>query len=358
MLNIVENAERKEMTTFGVTYCDCCEKEIEARTQVKYKGKDFHKSCFLKEVKVTDQKKNPPIKMVLQPQAVENLLEVMEVYLSSSSSSFSDSDNSDKPPLYDTIKSLYADIALRLAQAGKGFGVCSHCGRAKHYEKMVANGKSQKKILNVIATMKLIVKGKVLNDLEKSQNSRVLLFCNDACDKLFSTRPLNEQIENLEQIKDMIKKKANLTPLAAPRPVATPTQAPTSVKAAPVKKVCVSCGKDHAKFECEECGAWLGLGGNCLQDHQLKHVEEQIKEEENYIQNQSENEIINFANCEAEIRTRLRKYDTAKLKGMIKSAKFLKIGMSIKFGGTQITANEWNRLLAEVLSSKRIGGLG
>ena len=82
---------------------DTCSEQVEASSHIRYKGKDFHKDCFNTETLVTDQKKNPPIKMVLQPKDIKTILEVMETFMEVSESPGTDS----LPlPCYKEIKRL------------------------------------------------------------------------------------------------------------------------------------------------------------------------------------------------------------------------------------------------------------
>ena len=129
-----KDKEKEKMTTIGDTFCDTCKERVEAPSLVKYKGQDFHKSCFLKETEIPDLGRNPQIKMVLPPRDIESLLRAMEAYLENGDSAEPTAEPTAEPkakPIhYNAVKRLYPNIALRLAQASKSFAICTHCGRA------------------------------------------------------------------------------------------------------------------------------------------------------------------------------------------------------------------------------------
>ena len=360
----------KAMTTNGEILCDHCKTRVEAPVRVSYKGKDFHRDCFLLETETPNLKKNPPIKMVMQPRDVKVVLDVMEAYIADGDSSSaidaesdaeSESENEDPPPTTKLVKRLYANIAIRLSEAGKGFGTCTHCGRARYYETMIAGGASKKKVLASIEALELLVRKKAVDEIRDRELARIRLFCDDSCDTLFAARPLNEQLENFAEIKELLlkNKKVTLTPLSA-------TSGGNSAKKDTKELIerCVECNENHATFECEECGDPIGYG-KCFREHQLQHVEEQVKEEEALMLDRlselgvdDDSKNATFADHEAMIKEHLRDYDIIKLRNMVKSAKQFKLGMSLDFGKVKITAFEWQRLLAEVMESKRVGGLG
>ena len=266
-------------------HCTKCDKKIDYPHVVRYKGEDFHAGCFNQEAeKVTDIKRNPHLKMTLEPKTVKTILEAMECFLDSNSGSAEkDAD------LHKRAKKAYSNVAIRLAQAGQGIAQCSHCERARYYKEMVKGGESKKKIEAALNQLLTFLSVKLVREKIKSEQARVLLFCNTECDKAFSARNFKERITGYDEIHNLLAQKLTDPASAAKETVAKAKAA--KEKAARKKalakreeqtkklketmrfKSCAVCNKKHVNYECDECGAWLGRG-SCAQKHQKAHDEE------------------------------------------------------------------------------------
>ena len=347
-------------------YCKKCDKRINQPYVVRYKGEDFHKSCFITETAATDIEKNPYVKMSLDPRTVKVMLDAMENYLDSSEVT-----GKTETKLYGEVKRVYPNIAVRLAQAGRGIGQCSHCGRARYFENMIKGGKSKEKILDTINTILTMIRTKEVKVKHKEEKMRVLLFCDDSCDQLFTARPLNERIPSYEELRNQVLLKVrSMNPEAAKeadaikerakrvaeqKKIAAKEKRQRAERVLMQDKQCVECCEHHVTFECDDCGAWLG-SGKCTQNHQRKHV---LDEEERLAKEKlSKLAEVQLADHEAEIREILREYDLEKLHDLKETAKSLAEtngDAPIEFEGAKISANEWHQVLIEVITVKNRG---
>ena len=264
------------MTVTGSTTCDACNEIVEPTFHIRYKGKDYHSSCFLAETESsTDREKNPPVKMVLQAEEVKSLLEVMENFLETSGGprirkhntgddgsffgSLGDGVEGEAHPLHNVIQRLYPSISTRLAEAGRGFACCSHCGRTKHYDEMISGGESKKKVEKIMTLLSATIKGKPAREIVGEERARVFLFCDDACDKLFTERPMNEQLKNMKKIKELLAAKISPpTKTMKTEKAETETEEETEKTEEKELKECIECKRTHANFQCSDCEACLG----------------------------------------------------------------------------------------------------
>ena len=201
---------------------------------------------------------------------------------------------------------------------------------------MIEGRLSKQKMAGALETVLLLIKDKGLRSGIATEKTRIFLFCNDTCDKVYSEQPLKQimkaQLKDFELIREEIKKKT--TP---EKPVPEPVITYGTEK----KEVCTECGKAHATYECDECGEWFGEG-SCFLQHRVRHADE----------SQADEEIKEITDREGEIKKHLYTYAIGRLKGMVKSAGYLKPDMSVVFMETKIGTLEWRRLLKEVLDLK------
>ena len=252
--------------------CSKCDEKIDPPYIVRYDGKDFHRDCFTAATEVTDMKRNPHITMTMNPRTVKVMLEAMEGFLDASTS-----ENNNR--LQAEVKDAYADVALRLSQAGRNIAQCHHCNRARYYTGMVLGGSSKKKILEILNGILLIWRVKLVKEKLAEEKARVLLFCDSKCDAAFSKRPLKERMTGYDEIRSGVQAR-----LTSPETGIKPTEAEAwkeKVKARQLRaqekleatmkdKECVECGRKHVSDECVECGAWLGKG-LCAKQHKEGH---------------------------------------------------------------------------------------
>ena len=362
-------------------HCVKCNEKIDPPHIVRYKGEDFHKRCFIEETETPDIKKNPTINMNLSPRAVKTMLEAMESYLGYASVAsvapvikadvdpeenhaadipdpdqapitVTDSGNSD---LYAEVKQLYPNIALRLSQAGRGIGQCANCGRARYYESMISGGKSRGKTVEALTYLSALVADSELKKKINEECARILLFCDENCDQIFSERPANERLKNFSAIKERVRVVKEKKQAKADEKKELAVQEREKAAKPRVEK-CVECGHQHADFRCEDCGAWLGRG-TCPLHHYEKHEQAEEAEVVAELEETLEEE---FAQREVEIKERLREYEAGDLQKLLKSASIpavLNSERPVIFDGVEMTSTEWQQLLKEVLESKRMGSV-
>ena len=247
-------------------YCTKCDEKIDPPYIVRYNGKDFHYDCFTAATEVTDMRQNPHITMTMNPRTVKVMLEAMEGFLDAAALT---SENNNR--LQAEVKDAYADVALRLSQAGRNIAQCHHCNRARYYSGMVLGGSSKKKILEILGGILMIWRVKLVREKLAEENARVLLFCNSECDKAFTERPLKERISGFDEIRAGVK--ARMNPIAAAAAKANPQPTETEVwkekvqarareklEATMKDKECAECGQKHVNDECVECGSMAGEG--------------------------------------------------------------------------------------------------
>ena len=122
--------------------CSKCDEKIDPPYIVRYDGRDFHHSCFTAATtETTDMKRNPHITMTINPHMVKVMLEAMEGFLDNPAPG-----GENNARLRCEVKDAYADVALRLSQAGRNIAQCHHCNRARYYSGMVRGGTSKEKI--------------------------------------------------------------------------------------------------------------------------------------------------------------------------------------------------------------------
>ena len=101
----------------------------------------------------------PHITMTMNPRTVKVMLEAMEGFLDAAALT---SENNDR--LQAEVKDVYADVALRLSQAGRNIAQCHHCNRARYYSGMVLGGSSKKKILEILGGILMIWRVKLVRE--------------------------------------------------------------------------------------------------------------------------------------------------------------------------------------------------
>ena len=60
---------------------------------------------------------------------------------------------------------------------------------------MVAGGESKKGVMKIMKLFQVGCKGPVVKELVAEEASRVLLFCDDECDKAFAAKPIDKQLK-------------------------------------------------------------------------------------------------------------------------------------------------------------------
>lgn len=297
-------------------FCSTCGKLIPQGKVVSYDGGLFHHSCFREKVEdESTWEHTPSLSFQLPVKTVKGMLDTLEAWLLLN------------PENKVEAKKYYADLAIRLAHAGKGFAVCNNCGKCRRASQMFSFEKLRKAYINMVGVLCRKTSAEY-----KEAKATVYLFCKEDCGKNFFKGAAKKLMEGN---KEALARVLGQTPKKEEKPK---DEKPAEPEIVVVKHECAECNKKEAETFCPdlECDAWL-CRGECMKKHKAVHeAEQEAKDVERH-----EEWII-------ELKTRLFEQPLESLREARENVD-IAAKTKVNVGNVRIERKEWADILDDVI---------